>query len=59
MGAAPALGYLGGFMLCVILLTPIMALFARRRARSAIIFRHLGLIVQQNLPLAPALLSAA
>lgn len=59
MSSAPILGYLGGFWLCLVVLASLMALLARRRARSAIIFRHLGIIVQQNLPLSPALQAAA
>lgn len=53
------LGLPAAFWLTVFVLAMIVAAFARRRARTAIIFRHLGLIVRQNLPLPTALQSAA
>lgn len=59
MGAGPALGFLSTFWLSLILLASILAVFARRRARASIVFRHLALIVRQNLPLTSALQCAA
>jgi type II secretory pathway component PulF len=59
MSAALVFGHLGAFWLCLLIIALLVAFFSRRKARAAIIFRHLGIIVQQNLPLAPALLTAA
>lgn len=49
----------GTVLLALFVVGAAFAILGRARAQAAIVFRHIGLIVQQNLPLSPALDLAA
>lgn len=49
----------GTILIVLLVVGTVYAMLGRARAQAAILFRHIGLIVQQNLPLSPALDLAA